>query len=147
MGVFHENVLNACLKLGRTALREKLLRLLDENPFRYEPLELDEPEPPQAAGSRRGPTPGASAASAEHAGPRTVLTYCMVAFPGGGRTYAYLTGGLVLNPGDWVLVPFGPTGTQRKGQVREVLRCLPENAPWPPQLTKSVLGRAGAPGQ
>ena len=146
VGIFHENVLNACLKLGRTALRGKLLRLMDENPFRHEPLELDEPEPPQAAEPWCGPVPKAPAAP-EYTGPRTILTYCTVAFPGGGRTYAYLTGGLVLNPGDWVLVPFGPTGAQRKGQIREVLRCLPENAPWPPQLTKTVLGRAGAPGQ
>ena len=50
-------------------------------------------------------------------------------------------------PGSRVLVPFGPTGTQRKGQIREVLRCLPENATWPPQLTKTVLARADAPGQ
>ena len=61
------------------------------------------------------------------------------------RPYAYLTGGLPLKVGDWVEVPFGKDDVLRQGQVKSVMDCTRRVAPWPPELTKTVLRIIDAP--
>lgn len=65
--------------------------------------------------------------------------FCTVKIPGVRQAYTYLTGTLVLNEGDWVEIPFGKYNTLRRGQIESVFSCTRDNAPWPPEKSKTVL--------
>ncbi len=49
--------------------------------------------------------------------------YCMVQFREKGAAYAYLTGGVPLEAGAFVVVPVGRFGAKRLGRVTEVFIC------------------------
>ena len=68
--------------------------------------------------------------------------YCMVQFREKGTAYAYLTGGVPLEAGAFVIVPVGRYGAKRLGRVTEVFICTEQDAPYPPERTKFVLRRA-----
>lgn len=68
--------------------------------------------------------------------------YCMVQFREKGAAYAYLTGGVPLEAGAFVVVPVGRFGAKRLGRVTEVFICTEQDAPYPPERTKFVLRRA-----
>lgn len=68
--------------------------------------------------------------------------YCMVQFHEKGTAYAYLTGGVPLETGAFVIVPVGRYGAKRLGRVTEVFICTEQDAPYPPERTKFVLRRA-----
>ena len=68
--------------------------------------------------------------------------YCMVQFREKGAAYAYLTGGVPLEVGAFVIVPVGRFGAKRLGRVTEVFICTEQDAPYPPERTKFVLRRA-----
>lgn len=68
--------------------------------------------------------------------------YCMVQFREKGTAYAYLTGGVPLEAGAFVIVPVGRYGAKRLGRVTEVFICTEQDAPYPPERTKFVLHRA-----
>ena len=68
--------------------------------------------------------------------------YCMVQFREKGAAYAYLTGGVPLEAGAFVIVPVGRFGAKRLGRVTEVFICTEQDAPYPPERTKFVLRRA-----
>lgn len=68
--------------------------------------------------------------------------YCMVQFREKGAAYAYLTGGVPLEAGAFVIVPVGRFGAKRLGRVTEVFICTEQDAPYPPERTKFVLHRA-----
>ena len=68
--------------------------------------------------------------------------YCMVQFREKGAAYAYLTGGVPLEAGAFVVVPVGRFGAKRLGRVTEVFICTEQDAPYPPERTKFVLHRA-----
>ena len=68
--------------------------------------------------------------------------YCMVQFREKGTAYAYLTGGVPLEAGAFVVVPVGRFGAKRLGRVTEVFICTEQDAPYPPERTKFVLRRA-----
>lgn len=68
--------------------------------------------------------------------------YCMVQFREKGAAYAYLTGGVPLEAGAFVVVPVGRFGAEKLGRVTEVFICTEQDAPYPPERTKFVLRRA-----
>ena len=74
-----------------------------------------------------------------------IYHYCTVRVVGVRRPYAYLTGDLPLQVGDWVEVPFGKDDLPRRGQVNSLTDCTRATAPWPPEQTKTVLRVVDAP--
>ena len=71
------------------------------------------------------------------------FTYCMLSFKEtmegfGSKQLAYLAGENEYLPGDLVVVPFGFVGCE-VGEVKEVIRCLGIDAPWPVASTKEIL--------
>ena len=68
--------------------------------------------------------------------------YCMVQFRENGAPYAYLTGGVPLEAGAFVIVPVGQYGAEKLGRVTEVFLCTEQDAPYPPERTKFVLRKA-----
>ena len=71
--------------------------------------------------------------------------FCKVQFKDGGSPYAYLTGGLPLAVGDFVLVPVGKQNAEKTGCVTDVFVCSAQDAPYPPEKTKFVLRKADHP--
>lgn len=67
--------------------------------------------------------------------------YCHVAFEAGGKTYCYRTEDESIRPGDRVLVPAGPENETKAVTVVRVEYVRPEDAPYPPAKTKSILGK------
>ena len=71
-------------------------------------------------------------------GKEKTFEYCAVRFSDGGRTYSYLTGGLHLRPGDTVTVPVGKNNSLKTAEVVSVGKFAQNNAPYPPEMTKTV---------
>ena len=59
-----------------------------------------------------------------------------------GATYAYLTGGISLKAGDFVVVPIGDHQAEKLALVTEVFVCSTQNAPYPPEKAKFVLRKS-----
>ena len=59
-----------------------------------------------------------------------------------GATYAYLTGGISLKAGDFVVVPIGDHQAEKLARVTEVFVCSTQNAPYPPEKAKFVLRKS-----
>ena len=55
---------------------------------------------------------------------------------------AYLTGGLPLAVGDFVLVPVGNRNTEKTDRVTDVFICSAQDAPYPPEKAKFVLRKS-----
>ncbi len=68
--------------------------------------------------------------------------FCKVQFKDGGNPYAYLTGGLPLAVGDFVVVPVGNRNAEKTGRVTDVFVCSAQDAPYPPEKAKFVLRKA-----
>ena len=68
--------------------------------------------------------------------------FCKVQFKDGGSPYAYLTGGLPLAVGDFVVVPVGNRNAEKTGCVTDVFVCSAQDAPYPPEKAKFVLRKA-----
>ena len=68
--------------------------------------------------------------------------FCKVQFKDGGNPYAYLTGGLPLAVGDFVVVPVGNRNTEKTGRVTDVFVCSAQDAPYPPEKAKFVLRKS-----
>ena len=71
--------------------------------------------------------------------------FCKVQFKDGGSPYAYLTGGLPLAVGDFVVVPVGNQNAEKTGRVMDVFVCSAQDAPYPPEKAKFVLRKADCP--
>ena len=71
--------------------------------------------------------------------------FCKVQFKDGGSPYAYLTGGLPLAVGDFVVVPVGNRNAEKTGRVMDVFVCSAQDAPYPPEKAKFVLRKAERP--
>ena len=71
--------------------------------------------------------------------------FCNVQFKDGGNPYAYLTGGLPLAVGDFVVVPVGNRNAEKTGRVTDVFVCSAQDAPYPPEKAKFVLRKAERP--
>ena len=68
--------------------------------------------------------------------------FCKVQFKDGGNHYAYLTGGLPLAVGDFVVVPVGNRNAEKTGCVTDVFVCSAQDAPYPPEKAKFVLRKS-----
>ena len=68
--------------------------------------------------------------------------FCNVQFKEDGATYAYLTGGISLKAGDFVVVPIGDRQAEKLARVTEVFVCSTQNAPYPPEKAKFVLWKS-----
>ena len=68
--------------------------------------------------------------------------FCKVQFKDGGSPYAYLTGGLPLAVGDFVVVPVGNRNAEKTGRVMDVFVCSAQDAPYPPGKAKFVLRKS-----
>ena len=68
--------------------------------------------------------------------------FCKVQFKDGGSPYAYLTGGLPLAVGDFVVVPVGNRKAEKTGRVTDVFVCSAQDAPYPPEKAKFVLRKS-----
>ena len=68
--------------------------------------------------------------------------FCKVQFKDGGSPYAYLTGGLPLAVGDFVVVPVGNRNAEKTGCVTDVFVCSAQDAPYPPEKAKFVLRKS-----
>ena len=63
-------------------------------------------------------------------------------FKDGGNHYTYLTGGLPLAVGDFVLVPVGNRNAEKTGRVTDIFVCSAQDAPYPPEKAKFVLRKS-----
>ena len=68
--------------------------------------------------------------------------FCNVQFKEDGATYAYLTGGISLKAGDFVVVPIGNHQAEKLARVTEVFVCSTQNVPYPPEKAKFVLRKS-----
>ena len=68
--------------------------------------------------------------------------FCKVQFKDDGSPYAYLTGGLPLAVGDFVVVPVGKQNAEKTGCVTDVFVCSAQDAPYPPEKAKFVLRKS-----
>ena len=68
--------------------------------------------------------------------------FCKVQFKDGGSPYAYLTGGLPLAVGDFVVVPVGNRNAEKTGRVTDIFVCSAQDAPYPPEKAKFVLQKS-----
>lgn len=68
--------------------------------------------------------------------------FCKVQFKDSGSPYAYLTGGLPLAVGDFVVVPVGNRNAEKTGRVTDVFVCSAQDAPYPPEKAKFVLRKS-----
>ena len=68
--------------------------------------------------------------------------FCKVQFKDGGSPYAYLTGGLPLAVGDFVVVPVGNRNAEKTGRVTDIFVCSAQDAPYPPETAKFVLRKS-----
>lgn len=68
--------------------------------------------------------------------------FCKVQFKDGGSPYAYLTGGLPLAVGDFVVVPVGNWNAEKTGRVTDIFVCSAQDAPYPPEKAKFVLRKS-----
>ena len=71
--------------------------------------------------------------------------FCKVQFKDGGNPYTYLTGGLPLAVGDFVVVPVGNQNAEKTGRVTDIFVCSAQDAPYPPEKAKFVLRKAERP--
>lgn len=58
------------------------------------------------------------------------------------RVSRYLTGGLPLAVGDFVVVPVGNRNAEKTGRVTDVFVCSAQDAPYPPEKAKFVLRKS-----
>ena len=68
--------------------------------------------------------------------------FCNVQFKEDGAAYAYLTGGISLKAGDFVVVPIGNHQAEKLARVTEVFVCSTQNVPYPPEKAKFVLRKS-----
>ena len=68
--------------------------------------------------------------------------FCAVQFKENGTSYSYLTGGISLKAGDFVMVPVGKRDVEKLARVTDVFVCSAQDAPYPPEKTKFVLRKA-----
>ena len=112
------------------------IRLPDES---QEPEEYDEDEEPEEESE---PWKNYYEKAAPEGNGGGYYQFCNVQFKDGGSPYAYLTGGLPLAVGDFVVVPVGNRNAEKTGRVTDVFVCSAQDAPYPPEKAKFVLRKA-----
>ena len=77
-------------------------------------------------------------------GTQEIYHYCLVRFSGSESTLSYRTEDRTLQPGDRVRAPYGRDNAPRTGKVAAVGDYTAADAPYPPEKTKLLFGRASA---
>ena len=100
-----------------------------------------------APSSKRAKTPARALARPPVSTPskpagESYYQFCNVQFKEDGAAYAYLTGGISLKAGDFVVVPIGDHQAEKLARVTEVFVCSTQNAPYPPEKAKFVLRKS-----
>ena len=142
------NVLEICLDCGEETLARHCMDLALKNPCLEEQWRKRYTQVLAAAPSSKRTKPPARALArppfstlAKPAG-ESYYQFCNVQFKEDGATYAYLTGGISLKAGDFVVVPIGDHQAEKLARVTEVFVCSTQNAPYPPEKAKFVLRKS-----
>lgn len=142
------NVLEICRDCGEETLARHCMDLALRNPWLEEQWRKRYTQVLAAAPSSKRTKPPARALArppvstpAKPAG-ESYYQFCNVQFKEDGATYAYLTGGISLKAGDFVVVPIGNHQAEKLARVTEVFVCSTQNAPYPPEKTKFVLRKS-----
>lgn len=142
------NVLEICQDCGEETLARHCMNLALKNPWLEERWRKRYTQVLAAApSSKRAKTPARALARppvstpAKPAG-ESYYQFCNVQFKEDGATYAYLTGGISLKAGDFVVVPIGDHQAEKLARVTEVFVCSTQNAPYPPEKAKFVLRKS-----
>lgn len=142
------NVLEICRDCGAETLARHCMDLALKNPWLEERWRKRYTQVLAAAPSSKRTKPPARALArppvstpAKPAG-ESYYQFCNVQFKEDGATYAYLTGGISLKAGDFVVVPIGDHQAEKLARVTEVFVCSTQNAPYPPEKAKFVLRKS-----
>lgn len=142
------NVLEICRDRGEETLARHCMDLALKNPCLEEQWRKRYTQVLAAAPSSKRTKPPARALArppvstpAKPAG-ESYYQFCNVQFKEDGVTYAYLTGGILLKAGDFVVVPIGDHQAEKLALVTEVFVCSTQNAPYPPEKAKFVLRKS-----
>ena len=142
------NVLEICRDCGEETLARHCMDLALKNPCLEEGWRKRYTQVLAAApSSKRAKTPARALARppvstpAKPAG-ESYYQFCNVQFKEDGAAYAYLTGGISLKAGDFVVVPIGDHQAEKLARVTEVFVCSTQNAPYPSEKAKFVLRKS-----
>jgi hypothetical protein len=142
------SVLEICRDCGEETLARHCMDLALKNPWLEERWRKRYTQVLAAAPSSKRTKPPARALArtpvstpAKPAG-ESYYQFCNVQFKEDGATYAYLTGGISLKAGDFVVVPIGDHQAEKLARVTEVFVCSTQNAPYPPEKAKFVLRKS-----
>ena len=142
------NVLEICRDCGEETLARHCMDLALKNPCLEERWRKRYTQVLAAAPSSKRTKPPARALArppvstpAKPAG-ESYYQFCNVQFKEDGAAYAYLTGGISLKAGDFVVVPIGDHQEEKIARVTEVFVCSTQNAPYPPEKAKFVLRKS-----
>lgn len=142
------SVLEICRDCGEKTLARHCMDLALKNPCLEEQWRKRYTQVLAAAPSSKRTKPPARALArppvstpAKPAG-ESYYQFCNVQFKEDGAAYAYLTGGISLKAGDFVVVPIGDHQAEKLARVTEVFVCSTQNAPYPPEKAKFVLRKS-----
>ena len=142
------NVLEICLDCGEKTLARHCMDLALKNPCLEEQWRKRYTQVLAAAHSSKRTKPPVRALArppvstpVKPAG-ESYYQFCNVQFKEDGAAYAYLTGGISLKAGDFVVVPIGDHQAEKLARVTEVFVCSTQNAPYPPEKAKFVLRKS-----
>ena len=142
------NVLEICRDCGEETLARHCMDLALKNPCLEEGWRKRYTQVLAAApSSKRAKTPARALARppvstpAKPAG-ESYYQFCNVQFKEDGAAYAYLTGGISLKAGVFVVVPIGDHQAEKLARVTEVFVCSTQNAPYPSEKAKFVLRKS-----
>ena len=147
LGRLQFSVLEICRDCGEETLVRHCMDLALKNPCLEEQWRKRYTQVLAAAPSSKRTKPARALARppvstlAKPAG-ESYYQFCNVQFKEDGATYAYLTGGISLKAGDFVVVPIGDHQEEKLARVTEVFVCSTQNAPYPPEKAKFVLRKS-----
>ena len=142
------NVLEICRDRGEETLARHCMDLALKNPCLDEQWRKRYTQVLAAAPSSKRTKPPARAlarppvSTQKKPAGESYYQFCNVQFKEDGATYAYLTGGISLKAGDFVVVPIGDHQAEKLARVTEVFVCSTQNAPYPPEKAKFVLRKS-----
>ncbi len=142
------NVLEICRDCGEETLARHCMDLALKNPCLEEQWRKRYTQVLAAAPSSKRTKPPARAlarlpvSTQKKPAGESYYQFCNVQFKEDGAAYAYLTGGISLKAGDFVVVPIGDHQAEKLARVTEVFVCSTQNAPYPPEKAKFVLRKS-----
>ena len=148
LGRLQFSVLEICRDCGEETLARHCMDLALKNPCLEEQWRKRYTQVLAAAPSSKRTKPPARALARPPVSTPAKLTgesyyqFCNVQFKEDGAAYAYLTGGISLKAGDFVVVPIGDHQAEKLARVTEVFVCSTQNAPYPPEKAKFVLRKS-----